>query len=439
MADTEHAVGMTAVEKILARASGVAGVQPGEIVYPVPDFIVIHDGVVTAAKRELDALGITRLADPDKVVMVTDHDVLYTNELAVKRGAFNRRAAREWGVKQFFDAGQGGHGHIFPMEQGMVTPGTLYFDNDRHCTNVGGIGAAAFRVGTEISRVLATGTNWIMVPKTVKLNIAGRLQPGVYARDLGFHIARQLRYGSADGGFGIDIDYRVLEFAGELEQFNLAARVSLCSTPTEMRAIGVFFPPSDQIIDYAKARAARPFTPMFSDPDASYEARIDLDVSTLEPQVALPGAPHNAANLSSVAGTRIDHAFIGSCGSGMWDDLQLAASYLKGQKVAPGVRLLIVPGSEQSTRRMLRDGLMQIFIEAGAFVLPAGCGPCASGRTGLVHSGEVSISTAVANGAGRFGAKDAELFLGSPATVAASAVRGCITDPRTVAAFHELH
>src|SRR6185295_8434142 len=184
MADTEHAVGMTAVEKILARASGVADVKPGEIVYPVPDFIVIHDGVVMAAKRELDALGIKRLAAPDKVVMVTDHDVLYTSELAVKRGAFNRGAARAWGVRRFFDVGQGGHGHIFPMERGMVTPGTLYFDNDRHCTNVGGMGAAAFRVGSEISRVLATGTNWVMVPHTVKLTISGRLRPGVYARDL---------------------------------------------------------------------------------------------------------------------------------------------------------------------------------------------------------------------------------------------------------------
>ena len=430
---------MTAVEKILARASGRAAVRPGEIVNPAPDFIMIHDGVVMAAKRELDALGITRLADPSKIVMVTDHDVLYTNELAVQRGAFNRRAAREWGVKQFFDAGQGGHGHVFPMEAGLVSPGTLYFDNDRHCTNVGGIGAAAFRVGLEISRSLATGTNWIMVPKSVRLNIKGRLQPGVYARDLGFVIAQKLRTGRDNGGFGVDIDYRVLEFAGELDQFSLAARVSLCSSPTEMRAIGVFFPPSDEIVAYAKARAQRPFTPVYSDRDAHYEAEIELDVSQLEPQVALPGGPYKAADLTSVAGTRIDHAFIGSCGSGMWEDLELAAKYLKGQHVAPGVRLLIVPGSELSTHRMLQEGLMQIFLDAGAFILPAGCGPCASGRTGLVHSGEVSISTAVANGAGRFGAKDAELYLGSPATVAASAMAGKITDPRTAPAFNQSH
>ncbi len=423
---------MTATEKILARASGLASVRPGDIVYPAPDFITIHDGVVMAAKRELDELGITRLADSDKVVMVTDHDVLYNSELAVRRAAFNRRAASVWGVKRFFDAGQGGHGHIFPMEQGLVTPGTFYFDNDRHCTNAGGIGAIALRVGLEISRVLATGTNWVMVPRSIRLSIKGRLQPGVYARDLGFVIGQKLKNSREQGGFGVDIDYRVLEFSGELDQFSLAARVSLCSTPTEVRAIGVFFPPSAEIVAFATARAQQPFTPVYSDPDANFEAQIELDVSTLQPQVALPGGPYNAADLGSVAGKPIDHAFIGSCGSGMWEDLELAAQYLKGRRVAPGVRLMIVPGSEQSTRRLVHEGLMQIFVDAGAFVLPAGCGPCASGRNGLIHSGEVSISTAVGNGAGRFGAKDAALYLGSPATVAASAVSGCITDPRTV-------
>jgi 3-isopropylmalate/(R)-2-methylmalate dehydratase large subunit len=420
---------MTAVEKILARASGLTAAHAGDIVYPVPDFVMIHDGVVMGAKQELDALGIDRLFDPQRVLMVTDHDVLYLNERAAARGAFNRRAARAWGVTQFFDAGRGGHGHIFPIERGIVLPGTFYFDNDRHCTNAGGVGALALRVGAEISRVLATGTTWTVVPKSVRLTIKGNLQRGVYGRDLGFHIGQQF---GADGAFGVDIDYRVLEFAGETNQFDLAARIALCSTPTEMRAIGVFFPPSGTILADARERATRPFAPIYSDPDARYDAEIELDVGRLEPQVALPGAPHKAANLSEVAGTRIDHAFIGSCGSGMYDDLVTASRILKGRRVAPGVRLLVVPGSEDSTRRIRTEGLLEIFQEAGAFVLPAGCGPCASGRMGLVHSGEVSISTAAANAAGRMGAKDAKLYLGSPATVAASAVAGVITDPREV-------
>lgn len=420
-------MGMTAAEKILARTSGKSAVKAGDIVYPQPDFVMIHDGVVRGAKEELDALGINRLFDPERVLIVTDHDVVYVNDRAAARGKFNREAAKAWGVKNFFDAGRGGHGHIFPTERGWVLPGTLYFDNDRHCTNAGGIGALAIRMGTEINRVLATGTNWTLVPKSVKLTIKGRLQPGVFARDLGFVIGKHL---APDGAFGVDIDYRVLEFAGELDQFSLAARISLCSTPTEMRAIGVFFPPSPEIIEYAKHRAQRPFTPVYPDADARYDAEVELDVSTLKPQVALPGGPHKAADLSSVAGTPVSHTYIGSCGSGMYEDLEIAASILKGRKLAYGVRMIVVPGSEDSTRRMTREGLLDIFHDAGAMVIPAGCGPCASGRTGLIDSGENSISTAVANGTGRFGAKDAQLFLGSPATVAASAVTGRITDPR---------
>jgi 3-isopropylmalate/(R)-2-methylmalate dehydratase large subunit len=417
-------MGMNATEKILARASSVERVRAGDIVYPTPDFVMIHDGVVMGAKQELDTLGIDRVFDPDRVMMVTDHDVVYLNERAVARGAFNRKAAAAWGVKQFYDAGRGGHGHIFPIERGLVLPGTFYFDNDRHCTNAGGIGALAFRVGGEIGRVLASGTTWTLVPKTTRITMKGRLRPGVYGRDVGFHLGKLIR------ARDIDVDYRVLEFAGDIEQLPLSERIALCSTPTEMRAIGIFFPPSAQVLEDARARAKRSFHAVFPDADAHYDDDIELDVSGLEPQVALPGAPHNAADLADVAGTRIDHAFIGSCGSGMYDDLQIAARVLADRKVAPNVRLLVVPGSEDSTLRLHRDGMLDVFQSAGAFVLPAGCGPCASGRMGLLHSGEVSICTATANAAGRFGAKDAAIYLASPATVAASAVAGHIADPR---------
>jgi 3-isopropylmalate/(R)-2-methylmalate dehydratase large subunit len=300
----------------------------------------------------------------------------------------------------------------------------FYFDNDRHCTNAGGIGALAIRVGAEISHVLATGTSWMLVPRSIRVVIEGHMPSGVYGRDLGFHIGKLIK--TSD----LDIDYRVLEFAGDIDQLSLADRVALCSTPTEMRAIGVFFPPSREILEYARARATRPFTPVYPDVDATYDAELHIDVTRLEPQVALPGGPYKAVGISEVAGTHVDHAFIGSCGSGMYEDLERAASILDKRRVAPNVRLLVVPGSEDSTQRLHREGLLDVFQQAGAFVLPAGCGPCASGRMGLLHSGERSICTATANGAGRFGAKDAEIYLGSPATVAASAVTGTITDPR---------
>ena len=416
-------MGHTAVEKILAAKSGSRqGLKPGDVVHPDPDFIMIHDGVVVGAKRELDALGIDRLAAPDKVLMVTDHEVIYGSARAAERGAQNRAAAKAWGVRQFFDVGRGGHGHIFPMESGLLLPGMFYFDNDRHATNAGAIGAFGFRVGTEISRVLATGTNWVMVPRTVKLTLRGRLPAGVHARDVGFHFATCIHRGELP----VDLDYRVLEYAGDLDQFDLAARTALCSSPTEMRAYGVFFPPSAAILAYAQQRAQRPFTPVYPDADARYEAELELDLSRLEPQIALPGGVHKAVPLSDVAGTRVEHAFIGSCGSGMYEDMKLAASVLAGRRIADHVRLFVAPGSDGTLRRMAADGLLQTFIEAGAVMLPAGCGPCNDAVVGPVHAGEVSISTAANNNAGRFGAKDAQLYLGNPATVAASAVAGHI-------------
>jgi 3-isopropylmalate/(R)-2-methylmalate dehydratase large subunit len=201
-----------------------------------------------------------------------------------------------------------------------------------------------------------------------------------------------------------------------------------------MRAAGVFVPPSAAVLDYCTRHAQRPFTPVFSDADATYEAQFTLDLTKLAPQVALPGDVSNAVDVQQAAGTRVDHAFIGSCGSGMYEDLLCAASFLKGQRLAPGVRLFIVPGSERSTRRLADDGLLQIFLDAGAMLLPAGCGPCNDAVVGPVARGEVSISSATNNNHGRFGPRDAQLFLGSPATVAASALHGVITDPRSVPA-----
>lgn len=419
-------MGMTAVEKVLAAKSGRSSVKPGDVVSPDPDFIMIHDGVVMGAKRELDALGIGRLATPDKVLMVTDHDVIYGSPRAAERGAFNRKAAAQWGVKNFFDVGRGGHGHIFPMESGLLLPGMFYFDNDRHATNAGAIGAFGFRMGSEISRVLATGTNWVMVPKTVRLTLKGLLKPGVHARDVGFHFAALLKKSKLTA----DLDYRVLEYAGDLDQFDLASRAALCSTPTEIRAYGVFVPPSKAILEFAQSRAQRPFNAVYSDVDAHYDSDLTLDISRLEPQVSLPGSVENAVNVSEVEGTVIDHAFIGSCGSGMWEDMTAAAAILKGRRLAPNVRLFIAPGSEATNRRLAAEGLLGIFIEAGAVMLPPGCGPCNDAVIGPVHSGEVSISTATNNNAGRFGARDAKLYLGSPATVAASAVAGKIADAR---------
>jgi 3-isopropylmalate/(R)-2-methylmalate dehydratase large subunit len=417
---------MTAVEKVLARAAGRDVVRPGEVVQPVPDFIMIHDGLVRGAKRELDSLGIDRLAAPEKVVMVTDHEVLYGSARAAEFGVINRNAARTWGVGQFFDVGRGGHGHIFPMESGMLLPGMFYFDNDRHSTNAGAIGAFGFRMGAEISRVLATGTNWVSVPASVRITLKGALQAHVYARDVGFYLARLARAGTLD----FDFDYRVVEFAGDIDQLGLSERAALCNSPTELGAYGVFFPPSERILAFATERAQRGFTPVYPDNDARYEHEALVDVGRIAPQVALPGGIQHSVDVGEATGQPIDHVFLGACGSGMYEDFVTAAAFLRERRIAPGVRMFVAPGTEHTTRRMADEGLLNVFVQAGAILLPAGCGPCNDAVVGPLHDGEVSISTASNSNAGRFGSKQARLYLGSPATVAASAVAGVIADPR---------
>lgn len=419
--------GMTGTEKIVARACGLPRVGPGDIVFPSPDLAMIHDNTLPAIKRALDALGIDRLAEPDKVVMFTDHEVLYGSPRAALYGVMNRQAAKAWRVGRFFDVGRGGHGHVFPMETGLVRPGMFCFDNDRHCTNVGAIGAVGFRMGLEMARVLATGTSWVRMPTTLKLVLRGRLPAGVHSRDLGTHVGALIR----SRAIPFDLDYRVLEFAGDLEALTLAQRVALCSTPTELGAYGVFFPPSEAILEHARAVAQGPVMPEWSDPDARYEAQAEVDVSALVPQVSLPGGVDRAVPVTDAAGEPIQHAFIGSCGASMYDDIAAAARMLRGRRIADGVRLFVVPGSEQTARRLAAEGLLADLLDAGAVMLPPGCGPCNDAVVGPLASGEVSISTATNNNAGRFGARDARLYLGSPETVAASAVRGVITDPRT--------
>lgn len=427
-------MGYTAIEKVMGRVSRDPahrdGVAADTLLFPDPDMVTIHDGLLREAKQTLDAIGIDRIHAPEKTMVVSDHDVLYGSARAAERGAYNRKAVKSWKIHNFYDAGRGGHGHIFPMEEGVVLPGMFYFDNDTHATNAGAVGAVGLRVGNEIARVLATGTTWMTVPRTVRLVLRGRLAPGVYARDVGFYLAREIKAGRIP----FDLDYRVLELAGDLDQFGLGARVALCSTPTEMRAAGVFVPPSEEVLRYCASRAQRPFTPVYPDADARYEAEATIDLAHVGPQVVPPGDVTNAADIAASIGTPVDHAFIGSCGSGMYDDMIIAASILKGRKLAEGLRLFVVPGSERSTKRLVADGLMQVFLDAGAIVLPAGCGPCNDAVVGPLASGEVSISTATNSNKGRFGPRDASLYLGSPATVAASAVAGRIADPRAAAA-----
>lgn len=403
------------MQKLLARAAGLKHVEIGEVVYPRPDLIIIHDGFVEGAYRELSALGYKSIRNAENIMFVTDHEVAYGSPLAIARGAAIRDVAKRWKVGHFYDVGRGGHGHLFPLELGLVRPGMFVFAYDMHCTTFGAVGALALGIGPEVTSVLATGSVWTQTPETIRFDLQGRLRKGAHPRDAGFVLA----HGLATGRWDVDYDYRVIEFGGEgAEALDLATRVALCNSVTEIGIATVLF----------SAPAQRGAAAFESDPDASFQARIAIDLDDVEPQVALPGGPEKAAPVSSVAGRDIQHAYIGSCGSGMCEDFADAASVLRGKRLAGGVRLFVTPGSVATAQRLANEGLTQVFMEAGAIVLPSGCGPCAGGLMGPVGAGEVSISTAAANHAGRLGAGEA--YLGSPLTVAASALRGRITDPR---------
>ncbi len=411
----------TAVQKLLARAAGCEHVDVGEVVYPDPELVIIHDGFVEAAHQELSSLGFNALRDPQKVMFVTDHEVAYGSAAAITRGAAIRDIARRWQIGHFFDVGRGGHGHLFPLESGLVRPGMFLFAYDMHCTTFGAVGALALAVGPEVTAVLATGSLWTQVPASIRVDLKGRLQPASHARDAGYVLAQRL----ASGQWGVDYDYRVIEFGGPgAESLDLAARVALVNSVTELGVATVLFsvPPPGMRWDESEA--------LLSDAEAPYEARIEVDLNDIEPQVALPGGPQNAAPVGRVAGRGIQHAFIGSCGSGMYQDFVDAAQLMRGRRIADDVRMFVVPGSVATTQRLSSEGITQVFLEAGAVVLPAGCGPCAGGLMGPLGAGEVSISTAATNHAGRFGSPAGEPYLGSPLTVAVSALRGCITDPR---------
>lgn len=415
-------MGQTAAEKILSRVCGRA-VASGEVIYPEPDLITIHDHYLVNAARVLDELGVWALHASEKVLFYTDHEPLAVSKASAERQKRNREICERFTIGHVYGPGQGGHGHIFPMEVGLVSPGDFVLGYDLHTPNFGAVGALGFYMGPEIVEVMACGSAWLKVPETVLVRLHGSLLPGMTVRD----VAQRL---IADIDAEI-MDYAVVEYEGPaLDAIDLDGRMTLCNTPLESTAKSAFVRPNSAMLEWSRQRARRPFTPVFSDADARYRAVIDFDVALAEPQVAVPPRANNVIGVSSLAGKEIQHAYIGSCANGGISDLRAAASILRGRRVAPHVRLIVTPGTQEVASRAAREGLLEIFSEAGAMLSPPGCGVCAAGMIAPLAPGEVSINTGTVNEPGRLGAKDAEIYLASPLTVAASAVTGHISDPR---------
>lgn len=337
-----------------------------------------------------------------------------------------RRFVKKYGIKNWLDMREG-ICHVVLPEKGFVKPGDLVVGSDSHTTTYGALGAFATGMGaTDMAIVLATGEIWFKVPSTVKFNVEGKLQPMVMGKDIILHII---------GEIGVEgASYKAMEFAGNtIRELSMDARFTLCNMAIEAGGKTGIIEPDEKTLQWIKERARQPFKPVYNDPDAEYEEVIDVDVTNLEPQVAKPPSPENSVPVSEVEGVKIDQAFIGSCTNGRLEDLRIAAKILKGRKVADMVRAIVIPASKEVYLKAMKEGLIEIFLEAGCVVCNPTCGPCIGAHLGLLAPGEVCISSSNRNFVGRMGSKDAKIYLASPATVAASAVTGEITDPRKFA------
>lgn len=414
-------MGATFSEKILGKKAG-KDVRAGEVVTVSPDFILSHDNTA-AISREFAKLGVDRVREPDKLVIILDHVV----PAAAEKYAMNHKLIREFvsqqGISHFFDIHHGICHQVF-HEAGFALPGKLILGADSHTTSYGALGAFSAGIGrTEVACLWATDEIWLRVPETFRIELQGAYASGTFAKDLILKIIGDLGADSAN--------YRAVEFAGPAaDDLNLADRLVLANMAAEMGAKNGYFAPSPEVLAYVESRAQVEFEPVFSDPDGVYEKEFAFDLSSLEPQVACPHTVDNVKPVSEVIGTPIHQVLIGTCTNGRFEDLVEAARILKSRKVHNQVRTLVIPASRGEYLRALKAGLLEIFSEAGCVILNSGCGPCLGAHQGVLAPGETALSTANRNFRGRMGSRDSEIYLSSPATAAISAVRGVISDPR---------
>ncbi|MCC6023309.1 MAG: 3-isopropylmalate dehydratase large subunit [Thaumarchaeota archaeon] len=417
---------MNIVEKILARASGEKEVSPGQIIDAKVDKAMMHDLTGPRVIDSFREIGVKRVWDPERIIVVFDHDVPPSTIKAAELQKKVRNFVREQGIKYFYDIGRGGVCHVVMLEKGHVKPGELIVGADSHTVTYGALGAFATGVGaTDMAAVLATGSIWLRVPETLKFEVSGKLQKRVYAKDLILHIIGMI---GAEGA-----NYKAMLFSGQtIRDLGIDGRATICNMSIEAGAKAGIIEPDEKTIKYVKERAGEPITPIRSDEDAEFTKVYEIDASRLEPQVAIPPSVDNVKPVSEVGGIEIQQGFIGTCTNGRLDDLRAAAEILKGRRVKDGVRLVIIPGSQEVYDHALKDGLIEIFIKAGAIVCGPGCGPCIGISRGVLADDEVCISSANRNFVGRMGSPKSKVYLASPATVAASAIKGKITDPREV-------
>ena len=417
-------MGQTISEKILAKHSGQKKVYAGEFVDADIDLAMSHDNTVLVSTI-FNEIGIKKVCNPDKIVVVLDHRTPANTSKTAENHKIIREFIKEQNITNFFDIGKGICHQVLP-ENGFVCPGMLIVGSDSHTTTYGAFGTFGTGIGaTDMAAVWTKGKLWFKVPETLRFNVSGTLSRYVSAKDVILHIIGKI---GADGA-----NYKSCEFYGErIENMSIDGRMCISNQAMEMGAKVAIIPPDKKTVDYVASKANVKFDTVYSDEDATYETTYDFDVSSIEPQIACPDKVDNVKPVSDVAGTEIHQAVLGSCTNGRLEDLAVAAEILKGKTISKNVRMIIVPASRQIYLKAIEKKYIQTFLSAGATVVNPGCGPCLGLHQGVLAEGEVVISSTNRNFKGRMGASGAEIYLGSPATVAASSLKGEITNPQDV-------
>ena len=419
-------MGMTVTEKILAAHAGREHVSPGELVNARIDVIMGHDLSTPLAIHELEAIGANRVFDPSKIVLVPDHFTPNKDIKAAENCNRMREFARQQGISHYYEVGEMGIAHALLPEKGLVLPGDVVVGGDSHTCTYGAVGAFATGIGsTDLAAAMLTGQLWFKVPSSKKCIYHGLLQKWVDAKDLILYTI---------GDIGVDgALYDAMEFTGDvIEHLPMSGRFTMANMAVEAGAKNGIFKVDNTTLEYLEHRAQRPYKVFRSDEDAAYDEVKDYDVSAIEPQVAFPHLPSNVRSISQVEDISIDQVIIGSCTNGRIEDLRIAAQVLRGNKVSPGVRLIIIPATQEVYRQAMREGLLEIFLDANGAISTPTCGPCVGGHMGVLAKGERALSTTNRNFVGRMGHPESEVYLSNPAVAAASAVKGKIAHPDEV-------
>lgn len=413
----------TMAEKILAKAAGIEEVNAGEIVMANIDVAMTHDLTGPLSVESFKKIGVDEVWDPEKVVVIFDHQVPADSLEAAQNHLIMREFVTTHKINNFYDLKEGVCHQVLP-EKGHVVPGEVVVGTDSHTCTHGALGAFSTGIGsTDMAMVFATGKLWFKVPETIRFQIDGKLGPHVYSKDVVLDIIGQI---GADGA-----TYQACEFGGETTtNMSVSDRMVLCNMAIEMGGKTGLIEPDEKTIKYVEGRSSKKYQIFRTDEDAESLTTMHVDIKDLEPQIACPHNVDNVKPVSEVEGTPIDQIFLGSCTNGRIDDMRVAAKILKGKEVSPNMRMLVIPASREVYRNALDEGLMNIFVDAGALVCNPCCGPCLGGHVGLLGPGEVSLSTSNRNFKGRQGSPEAEVYLSSAAVAAASAIKGKITDPR---------